>query len=134
MLVDVSLLPDLTGTAALDGKVDVVYYGTSPAATNVGGTLGDANTVWNTYDTQRSGGVWNTGLVSNTPNRVGPVCLNGSACAGNTNRELLDLFEVAEDPATGKAAVIYTETTTDTWTGSNGVTHELPEIVLAYEQ
>jgi len=120
--------------AALNRKVDVVYYGTSPTAANVGGTLGDANTVWNTYDTQRSGGVWNTGLVSNTPNRVGPVCLNGSACAGNTNRELLDLFEVAEDPASGKAAVIYTETTTDTWTGSDGVTHELPEIVLAYEQ
>jgi hypothetical protein len=120
--------------AALNGKVDVVYYGTSPAAANVGGTLGGASTVWNTYDTQRNGGVWNTALVSNTPNRIGPVCLNGSACAGNTNRELLELFEVAEDPATGKAAVIYTETTTDTWTGSDGVTHELPEIVLAYEQ
>jgi hypothetical protein len=62
------------------------------------------------------------------------VCLNGSACAGNTNRELLDLFEVAENPENGKAAVIYTETTTDTWTGSDGVMHELPEIVLAYEQ
>ena len=120
--------------AALNGKVDVVYYGTSPAAANVGGTLGGASTVWNTYDTQRNGGVWNTALVSNTPNRIGPVCLNGSACAGNTNRELLDLFEVAENPANGKAAVIYTETTTDTWTGSDGVTHELPEIVLAYEQ
>jgi len=120
--------------AALNGKVDVVYYGTTPTAANVGGVLGNENTVWNTYDTQRSGGAWNTGLVSNTPNRIGPVCLNGSACAGNTNRELLDLFEVAEDPATGKAAVIYTETTTDTWTGTDGVTHELPEIVLAYEQ
>jgi hypothetical protein len=120
--------------AALNGKVDVVYYGTTPAAANVGGVLGDSNTVWNTYDTQRSGGTWHTGLVSNTPNRVGRVCLNGSGCAGNTDRELLDLFEVAENPANGKAAVIYTETTTDTWTGSDGVTHELPEIVLAYEQ
>jgi hypothetical protein len=120
--------------AALNGKVDVVYYGTTPTAANVGGVLGNESTVWNTYDTQRSGGAWNTGLVSNTPNRIGPVCLNGSACAGNTNRELLDLFEVAEDPATGKAAVIYTETTTDTWMGTDGVTHELPEIVLAYEQ
>jgi hypothetical protein len=120
--------------AALNGKVDVVYYGTSPAAADVGGVLGDANTVWNTYDTQLGGGVWDTGLVSNTPNRVGRVCLNGSGCPNNKDRELLDLFEVAEDPATGKAAVIYTETTTDTWTGSDGVTHELPEIVLAYEQ
>jgi hypothetical protein len=118
--------------AAIGGKVDVVYYGTSPTAVNVGGVLGDSSTVWNTYDTQLSGGTWNTALVSNTPNRIGRVCLNGSACTAD--RELLDLFEVAEDPASGKAAVIYTETTTDTWTGSDGITHELPEIVLAYEQ
>lgn len=120
--------------AALNGKVDVVYYGTNPEAVNVGGILGNASTVWNTYDTQRIGGAWSTGLVSNTPNRVGRVCLNGSACPQNRDRELLDLFEVAENPANGKAAVIYTETTTDTWTGPDGVTHQLPEIVLAYEQ
>jgi hypothetical protein len=120
--------------AAWNGKVDVVYYGTSPAAINDGGVVGDESTVWNTYDTQLSGGTWNTALVSNTPNRIGRVCLNGDACVANKDRELLDLFEVAEDPANGKAAVVYTETTTDTWTGSDGVTHELPEIVLAYEQ
>lgn len=120
--------------AAWNGKVDVVYYGTSPAAINNGGVLGDGSTVWNTYDTQLSSGTWNTALVSNTPNRIGRVCLNGDGCVANKDRELLDLFEVAEDPANGKAAVVYTETTTDTWTGSDGVTHELPEIVLAYEQ
>ncbi len=60
--------------------------------------------------------------------------LNRRYIAGNVNRELLDLFEVAEDPANGQAAVVYTATTTDTWKGSDGVTHELPEIVLAYEQ
>jgi hypothetical protein len=124
--------------AALNGKVDVVYYGTSPVATNNGGVLGDSNTVWNAYDTQLNGGVWNTVVVGDEPNRVGPVCLNGSACAHNTNRELLDLFEVAEDPATGKAAIIYTESNTlgapfDTYTSPDGVVHELPEIVLAYE-
>jgi hypothetical protein len=120
--------------AALNGKVDVVYYGTTPAAANVGGVLGNASTVWNTYDTQFNGGSWSTGLVSNTPNRIGRVCLNGSACPHNQDRELLDLFEVAENPANGKAAVIYTDTTLDTWTGPDAVTHELPEIVLAYEQ
>jgi hypothetical protein len=36
-------------------------------------------------------------------------------------------------PLTGKAAIIYTDSTIDTWT-SNGVTNELPEIVLAFEQ
>lgn len=59
-------------------------------------------------------------------------CRNGSACAAN--RELLDLFEVAEDPATGKAAVIYSDTTMATWTGPDGTVHQLPEIVLAYEK
>ena len=43
------------------------------------------------------------------------------------------MFEVAEDPLTGKAAIIYTDSTIDTWT-ANGVTKELPEIVLAFEQ
>jgi len=50
------------------------------------------------------------------------------------HRELLDLFEVAEDPASGKAAIIYTDTTLDTWTSPVTGLHQLPEIVLAYEQ
>jgi hypothetical protein len=85
------------------------------------------------YDSQFSGGAWTVKQVSNTPNRVGAICLAGSACPNNTNRELLDLFQVAEDPLTGKAAIIYTDSTIDTWT-SSGVTKELPEIVLAFEQ
>jgi len=40
---------------------------------------------------------------------------------------------VAEDPPTNKAAIIYTDTTIDTYTSSTG-THELPEIVLAFEK
>ena len=114
--------------AARGGKVDVVYYGSSATSTD------DPNGVWNTYDSQLNGGSWSVSTVSNTPNRVGRVCLEGSACAGNVDRELLDLFEVAEDPVTNRAAVIYTDTTLDTWTSSVTGTHELPEIVLAYEQ
>jgi hypothetical protein len=53
---------------------------------------------------------------------------------GGKDRELLDLFEVAEDPATGKAAIIFTNTTFDTFTSPTTGTHQLPEIVLAYEQ
>jgi hypothetical protein len=113
--------------AARNGKVDVVYYGSAAASPD------NTSAVWNTYDSQFSNGAWKVLKVSNTPNRVGAVCLSGSACVNNTNRELLDLFEVAEDPLTGKAAVIYTDSTIDTWT-ANGVTKELPEIVLAFEQ
>ncbi len=89
--------------------------------------------VWNVYDSQFSSGAWTVKQVSNTPNRVGAICLNGSGCPNNINRELLDLFQVAEDPLTGKAAIIYTGSTIDTWT-SGGVTNELPEIVLAFEE
>src|SRR5438067_7060672 len=113
--------------AALGGKVDVVYYGTSASS------IDDTSAVWNVYDSQLSGGLLAVKTVSNTPNRVGAVCINGSACAGNTNRELLHLFEVAENPANGKAAVIYTDTTIDTYASSSGP-KPLPEIVLAYEQ
>jgi hypothetical protein len=113
--------------AARDGNVDVVYYGTTADSPD------DTSAVWNVYDSQFSAGAWTVKTVSNTPNRVGAVCLNGSACPNNTNRELLDLFQVAEDPVSGKAAIIYTDTTIDTWT-AGGITHELPEIVLAFEQ
>jgi hypothetical protein len=112
--------------AARDGKVDVVYYGSSAASPD------DTSAVWNVFDSQFSGGTWHVLQVSNTPNRVGAVCLNGSACAGNVNRELLDLFEVAENPVNDKAAIIYTDSTLSTVTDSSG-TSDLPEIVLAFE-
>jgi hypothetical protein len=125
--VDVSAVNSavMPWVAARDGKVDVVYYGTSASS------IDDETAVWNVYDSQWSAGAWHVLKVSNTPNRVGAVCLNGSGCTGD--RELLDLFEVAEDPITGNAAIIYTDTTLSTYTSASG-THELPEIVLAYEQ
>src|SRR5215469_8624015 len=68
--------------AARGGTVDVVYYGSTAASIN------DTTAVWNVYDSQFSGGAWTVKQVSNTPNRVGAVCLNGSACT--SNRQLLD--------------------------------------------
>ena len=114
--------------AARDGKVDVVFYGST-------GAQDSATSVWNVYDSQLNGGTWSIdNLVSNTPNRVGAVCTEGSACAGNVNRELLDLFEVAEDPLTDKAAIIYTSSQISTYTTPDSVVHQLPEVVLAFEQ
>lgn len=110
--------------AARGGKADVVWYGSNQAQS-------DSSAVWNVYDAQSTGHGWGVKQVSNSPNRIGAVCTNGDACSGN--RELLDLFEVAEDPVSGKAAIIYTDTTIDTYTSSTG-THELPEIVLAFER
>ena len=83
---------------------------------------------------QLKNGVWSVKLVSNTPNRIGRICLNGSGCANNTDRELLDLFEVAEDPLSNKAAIIYTSSEISTYTAPDSTVHKLPEIVLAFEQ
>jgi hypothetical protein len=113
--------------AARNGKADLVYYGSDAASTD------DTSAVWNAYDSQFRNGAWTVKRVSNTPNRIGRICLEGSACSGNTDRELLDLFEVAEDPISGKAAIVYTDSTISTWSEA-GTTHELPEIVLAFER
>ena len=113
--------------AARNGKVDVVYYGTSASSVD------DTSADWFVYDSQSTNGgaSWGVKTVSNTSNRHGAVCLGGSSCS--SDRQLLDLFEVVEDPVSGKAAVIYTDSTIDTYTNSTG-SHELPEIILAYEQ
>ena len=114
--------------AAYNGKVDVVYYGTPAASTD------DASAVWNTYDAQSTGSAFTQLKVSNTPNHVGVICLSGDACSNQLQtRTLLDLFEVSENPLTGKASIVYTDDTFHTWT-QNGTTYPLPEIVLAQEQ
>jgi hypothetical protein len=114
--------------AAYNGKVDVVYYGTS-AASNTAPTA-----VWNTYDAQLRSGTWSQIKVSNTPNHIGEICLDGDACQNqDVTRTLLDLFQVAENPATGKATVVYSDDTFHTWI-DNGTTFPLPEIVLAQEK
>jgi hypothetical protein len=117
-----TVMPTVTARA---GKADVLYYGSDASTTD------DPGAVWNVYDSRLSSGSWTVNTVSNTPNRVGAICLNGSGCT--SDRELLDLFEAAEDPISGKLAVIYTDTTIDTWT-VQGTTQQLPEIVLAFEQ
>lgn len=111
--------------AARGGKVDVVYYGTSASSVD------DSNADWFVFDSQFTG-AWAVKTVSNTSNRHGAVCLGGAGCT--SNRQLLDLFQVVQDPVTDKAAVIYTDTTIDTYTTTDGSSHQLPEIVLAYER
>lgn len=114
--------------AAYHGKVDVVYYGTT------GSSPSDASSVWNTYDAQSTGGPFTQLKVSNTPNHNGAICLLGAACPNQLDtRTILDLFEVSENPLTGKASIVYTDDTFNTWT-LNGTQHRLPEIVLAQEQ
>jgi hypothetical protein len=123
--IDTALMP---WVAARDDKVDVVYYGSTSAQD-------DPAAVWNVYDSQSTGGgAFTQNKVSDVPNRVGAVCTEGTGCSGGVNRELLDLFEVAESPVTGKAAIVYTSSEISTYTTPDGVVHKLPEIRLAFEQ
>jgi hypothetical protein len=110
--------------AARDGVVDLVYYGTTALSKD------DPNAVWNVYVTQAiNGGAFQQSRVSNTPNHVGVICTAGIACAPGT-RNLLDLFQVALDPRSDKAAVIYTDDTINQT--SSGT--PLPQVVLAQQQ
>ena len=110
--------------AAYAGVVDVVYYATTAASKD------DPSAVWNVYFNQTidDGTSFAQSLVSNTPNHTGVICTNGTGCAAGT-RNLLDLFQVAIDPLSGRAAIIYTD---DTLTkDSSGA--PLPQIVLAQQ-
>jgi hypothetical protein len=126
--VTVNVAPAATAifpwVAAYNGVVDVVYYGTTASSKD------DAAAVWSVYlaQTLNGGTTFGHSLVSNTPNHVGVICTVGSVCAAGT-RNLLDLFEVAINPQTGLASVIYTDDTlTRTSSGD-----PLPQIVLAQQ-
>jgi hypothetical protein len=127
--VPVNIAPARTAVfpwvSANSGTVDVVYYGTRAASKD------NPSAVWNTYlaQTLNDGVSFVQGKVSNHPNHVGVICTEGTACAPGT-RNLLDLFEVAIRPLTGKAAIIYTD---DTLT-KDGSGNPLPQVVLAQQQ
>jgi hypothetical protein len=113
--------------AAHNGVVDLVYYGTTASSKD------DPAAVWNVFlaQTTNAGASFQQSSVSNTPNHVGVICVatTEGACSPGT-RNLLDLFEVAIDPANGRAAVIYTDDTiTQTSAGE-----PLPQVVLAQQQ
>ena len=109
--------------AAHDGLVDLVYYGTTASSKD------DPTAVWNVYLAQATnGGAFQQSRVSNTPNHVGVICTAGTGCARGT-RNLLDLFQVAFDPGSDRAAVIYTDDTIDQT--SSGA--PLPQVVLAQQ-
>jgi hypothetical protein len=120
--------------AAHNGTVDVVYYGTS-ATSNL-----DPNADWHVYFAQPNGNGFTQSQVNIASNHHGVVCTGGTGC-GPGSRNLLDLFQVAIDPQSGKAAIIYTD---DTLTTSNLSSFAclpsqpppcpLPQAVLAQEK
>jgi hypothetical protein len=110
--------------AARNGTIDVVYYGTTASSKD------DPSAVWNTYlaQTTTAGASFAQSLVSRRPNHVGVICTNGTGCARGT-RNLLDLFEVAIDPANGEAGVVYADDAHTLDADGN----PLPQVVLAQQ-
>ncbi len=111
--------------SARNNVVDLVYYATTAASKD------DPAAVWNVFlaQTTNGGASFQQSLVSNTPNHVGVICTGGSACDISV-RTLLDLFEVAIDPANGRAAVAYADDTIEQDSEGN----PLPQVVLAQQQ
>ena len=111
--------------AALNGTVDVVFYGTNASSKD------DPSAVWNVYLAQSTNGGTSFQQVQVTahPNHVGVICTNGTGCARGT-RNLLDLFEVAIDPVSGRTGIIYTD---DTLTKQSDGS-PLPQVALAQQQ
>jgi hypothetical protein len=120
--------------AAYNGTVDVVYYGTN--------TVNDTSAVWNVYlaQTANGGAAFTQSLVSDHPNHVGVICSGGAACPPGT-RNLLDLFQVAIDPQSGKAAIVYTDDTLTTTSSTRSLSCypgeticPLPQLALAQQK
>jgi hypothetical protein len=113
--------------AAQNGTVDVVYYGTDSSSKD------DPSAVWHVYIAQSTSGgslgSFAQSLVDTQANHVGPICTQGIACSPGT-RNLLDLFEDAIDPASGKVGVIYTNDLLTKDSSGN----PLPQVVLAQQQ
>ena len=107
-----------------NGTVDLSYYGTTAASKD------DSSAVWNVYLAQSTdaGATYGQTQVTAAPNHVGVICTQGTGCAPGT-RNLLDLFEDAIDPASGKVAIIYTNDTLTTDSSGN----PLPQIELAQQ-
>jgi BNR repeat-like domain len=112
---------------AIDARgntVDLSYYGTTASSKD------DPSAVWNVYLAQSldGGQTWAQTIVSSSANHVGVICTLGTGCAPGT-RNLLDLFEDAIDPASGKLAIVYVNDLLSTDSSGN----PLPQIVLAQQ-
>lgn len=94
--------------AAYNGTVDVVYYGTTASSHQ------DPSADWHVYFAQPNGSSFTQTQVNLAPNHHGGICTIGDISCGPETRTLLDLFQLAIDPRSGKAAIIYADDTLTT--------------------
>jgi len=107
-----------------NGTIDLSYYGTTASSKD------DPSAVWNVYLAQSTdaGATYGQTQVTTSPNHMGVICTQGTGCAPGT-RNLLDLFEDAIDPVSGKVAIVYTNDLLTTDSSGN----PLPQIELAQQ-
>jgi hypothetical protein len=97
-------------SALADGKIDIVYYGTSGTAVDGAAATND---VWYVYMTQVTNATTSSPKivqrqVSATPVHKGGVCQGGISCGPTDNRDLYDDFGIAVSPTTGLASITFT--------------------------
>jgi hypothetical protein len=98
-------------TAGANGKIDIVWYGSSYYDGVNPPDNYPSNAVWNVYFAQNlratTPGSTFTQTVAATQVHTGAVCEGGVSCTGN--RDLYDDFGVAASPSTGMASIIYSD-------------------------
>jgi hypothetical protein len=95
-----------------DGRVDIVYYGTSAAVDPNTVAMGDKNVAWNVFFAQSLNAntrepVFAVTQASDHVNHYGVICNLGLLCASGT-RTLADFFQVAIGPD-GIANIVYAD-------------------------
>ena len=105
-------------TAGTNGRIAIVYYGTSDDSTNA--STGNAHQAWDVYLANVVKANSNKPQIQQVkvtphPMHFDSVCLEGTGCiAVQGNRNLADFFEVAVDPITGAIEIVYDDTGNDT--------------------
>jgi len=99
------------------GVIDVAWYGTDKILGQLGkdGPSAKKNQAWQLFFAQVSNAASDSPKVDQVvaaphPMHYNDICLLGSAClAGAGNRNQADFFKVAVDPTSGRARIIYTD-------------------------
>jgi hypothetical protein len=100
-----------TGAGGAGGVLDVGWYQTD------NGKPADDNSIWTVHfaqvvDATSSKPDVTEQALTTIPNHKGGICLQGILCGvgpGSSDRSLLDFFEVAVNPQTGLAGVVYAD-------------------------
>jgi len=104
-------------TAGSEGRVAIVWYGTSDAADDPS-TI-DAHQAWDVYMnglTHADGPAPSMHQVKVThhPMHYGTICLEGTGCiAVQGNRNMADFFQVVTDPQTGGVDIVYDDSSNE---------------------